>query len=128
MQVYELAAQLTVPSFVHACTASSMTVPSSSAVLYNDLYRYDPKNVTWTALTALGSAPSPRESMGFTATPDGMLYLFGGQSGIEASVCSPSDTLVWAHVCTRTRLFFVSCLPATDIPCIAFMCGCVLCV
>jgi hypothetical protein len=35
------------------------------------------------ALTA-GSGPSPRVYMGFAATPDGMLYVFGGWgSGIE---------------------------------------------
>ena len=33
---------------------------------------------TWTALSPSGSGPSLRGFMGFAATPDGMLYVFGG--------------------------------------------------
>jgi N-acetylneuraminic acid mutarotase len=53
--------------------------PSPRAAGYlNDLYRFSPAASTWTALSSSGSAPSSRYAMGFTATPDGMLYVFGG--------------------------------------------------
>ena len=45
------------------------------------IYRFDPTIGTWTELSGAGSAPSPRYGMGFTATPDGMLYVFGGDNG-----------------------------------------------
>jgi N-acetylneuraminic acid mutarotase len=48
----------------------------------NDLYRFSPGDNAWTALPPSGSAPSPRNAMGFAATPDGMLYIFGGLDGI----------------------------------------------
>jgi hypothetical protein len=44
----------------------------------NDLYRYSPSGNKWTKLYPSGVAPSPRELMGFAATPDGTLYVFGG--------------------------------------------------
>jgi hypothetical protein len=44
----------------------------------NDVYRFSAAANTWTALSPSGSGPSPRISMGFAATPDGMLYVFGG--------------------------------------------------
>ena len=43
-----------------------------------DLYRFSPATNTWTALSPSGSGPSSRFRMGFAATPDGMLYVFGG--------------------------------------------------
>jgi hypothetical protein len=45
------------------------------------VYRLSPVANTWTALSPSGSGPSPRSSMGFAATPDGMLYVFGGFDG-----------------------------------------------
>jgi hypothetical protein len=47
----------------------------------NDVYRFSAAANTWTALSPSGSAPSPRLWMGFAATPDGMLYVFGGSDG-----------------------------------------------
>ncbi len=47
---------------------------------YNDIYRFDPANAMWTALPPSGDPPLPRNAMGFAATPDGMLYVFGGYS------------------------------------------------
>jgi hypothetical protein len=44
----------------------------------NDLYCFSPAANTWTALSPSGSAPAPRSHLGFAATPDGMLYVFGG--------------------------------------------------
>jgi hypothetical protein len=44
----------------------------------NDLYRFDPAALKWTKLSPAGPAPAPRFAMGFAATPDGMLYVFGG--------------------------------------------------
>jgi hypothetical protein len=37
---------------------------------------------TWTALSPSGSRPPGNAEMGFAATPDGMLYLFGGVDDI----------------------------------------------
>lgn len=48
---------------------------------YNDVYRFSAAANTWTALSPSGSGPSPRGGMGFAATPDGMLYVFGGYGG-----------------------------------------------
>ena len=48
------------------------------AVHLNDMYRFSPAANTWTALSPSGSGPSPRYGVGFAATPDGMLYVFGG--------------------------------------------------
>ncbi len=55
---------------------ASKSLPT--AAYYNDLYRFDPANNRWTRLYPSGSAPSPRHMMGFAATPDGSLYVFGG--------------------------------------------------
>jgi hypothetical protein len=60
--------------FVSEC----LSVAPPAAVYYNDLYRFNPATVTWTALSPSGPFPSPRHMMGFTATPDGKLYVFGG--------------------------------------------------
>jgi hypothetical protein len=50
------------------------------ADIVNDvlMYRFNAAANTWTALSPTGSGPSPRRAMGFAATPDGMLYIFGG--------------------------------------------------
>ena len=57
-------------------TLSSIPRPSLVAGL-NDLYRFSPTSNAWTALS-VASPPSARYYMGFAATPDGMLYVFGG--------------------------------------------------
>ena len=44
------------------------------------------------ALTA-GSSPSPRYGMGFAATPDGMLYVFGGNDNSEDDKATASISL-----------------------------------
>jgi hypothetical protein len=44
------------------------------------VYRFSPAANTWTTLSPSGSGPSRREGMGFAATPDGMLYVFGGNT------------------------------------------------
>ena len=59
----------------------------------NDLYRFSPAAVTWTALSPSGSKPSPRSGLGMAATPDGMVYVFGGYG----STCE----LAWLCVCAR---------------------------
>jgi hypothetical protein len=56
------------------CARPSPPVAASS----NDLYRFSTGGNTWTALSTDGSRPSLRYYMGFTATPNGMLYVFGG--------------------------------------------------
>jgi N-acetylneuraminic acid mutarotase len=58
-------------------TLSSISRPSLVAGLFNDLYRFSPTSNAWTALS-VASPPSARYDMGFVATPDGMLYVFGG--------------------------------------------------
>ncbi len=57
-----------------------------AAGYFNDLYRFSAADNNWAALSPAGSGPSPRVGMGFAATPDGMLYVFGGRdgSGIES--------------------------------------------
>jgi hypothetical protein len=62
---------------MHTCAYLS---PPATAPL-NDLYRFSAGDNTWTALSPTGSGPTPRDSMGFAATPDGMLYVFGGDGG-----------------------------------------------
>jgi hypothetical protein len=66
----------TLSQFVRAHIRARLWPPGVGLV--NDLYRYSAAANTWTALSPSGSAPSPRFWMGFAATPDGMLYLFGG--------------------------------------------------
>ena len=44
----------------------------------DDLYSFNPTSNTWTTLTA-ANPPSSRIAMGFAATSDGFLYVFGGQ-------------------------------------------------
>ena len=44
----------------------------------NDLYSFSPATVSWTALAPSGVAPLARSAMGFAATPDGLIYLWGG--------------------------------------------------
>ena len=56
-------------------------MPPLAAARYNDLYRFSPSANTWTELFPYGSVPSPRSQIGFVATPDGMLYMFGGYDG-----------------------------------------------
>jgi hypothetical protein len=67
--------------------------PSPPAAGYLDgLYRFSPAANAWTALIPSGSGPSLRYRMGFVATPDGMLYVFGGEgnSGTERALCGGS--------------------------------------
>ena len=47
---------------------------------FGDLWSYDLHTNVWTQLATTGNSPSPRDSMGFTATSSG-LYLFGGCCG-----------------------------------------------
>jgi hypothetical protein len=56
-----------------------------AAVLFNDVNRFSAATNTWTALFPSGSGPSPRNAMGFAATPDSRLYVFGGYSGTGGS-------------------------------------------
>jgi hypothetical protein len=64
---------------------SARPTPPAAGYL-NDLYRFSAADNAWTALSPSSSGPSPRFGMGFAATPDGMLYVFGGSAwnnGIE---------------------------------------------
>ena len=54
----------------------------------NDLYRYDPTTITWKLLPPSGSAPSPRYAMGFTATPNRIIFVFGGCCNGEKCGCA----------------------------------------
>ena len=58
---------------IHASTLLNLF-----AAVFNDLYSYDSPKSTWTAISSSGSAPSSRRGMGFAATANGMLYVFGG--------------------------------------------------
>jgi hypothetical protein len=58
-----------------------------AAHYYNDVYFFSAPANNWTALSPSGSSPSPRYGMGFAATPDGMLYVFGGRY-LDLCVCA----------------------------------------
>ena len=45
--------------------------------------RFDVANVSWMLLPGYGPAPVYRFDGGIAATPDGMLYIFGGDIGEE---------------------------------------------
>jgi N-acetylneuraminic acid mutarotase len=47
---------------------------------HNDIYRYNCGTSTWTRIATNGDVPIQRVRMGFTATPNGTIYLFGGYS------------------------------------------------
>ena len=49
--------------------------------IFGYLYRFSPVYGLWTVPITSGMAPSPRCAVGLAATPDGMVYLFGGASG-----------------------------------------------
>jgi hypothetical protein len=53
---------------------------SRSPAHHNDIYRFNRGTSTWTRIVTNGDVPPPRVRMGFTATPNGMIYLFGGYS------------------------------------------------
>jgi hypothetical protein len=61
------------------------------------MYRLSTAANTWTALSPSGSSPSPRHSMGFAATPDGMLYVIGG-AGYEGNEREGGGSLYAAYV------------------------------
>jgi hypothetical protein len=62
---------------------------------FNDLHRFSPAASTWTRLPPSGSVPSPRFWFGFAATPDGMLYVFGGNFGGTAGVGLAGGGVAW---------------------------------
>ena len=69
------------------------------AVDFNDLFRFDPATNTWTELIPSGRVlPPATAQMGFTATPDGRLYLFGG------TVADIGECLVCAVTARGLRL------------------------
>ncbi len=53
----------------------------SLAEFQNNIFTFDQSINSWTQLAAVGTLPSGRERMGFTSTPDGLIYMFGGYSG-----------------------------------------------
>ena len=67
----------------------------------NDFYRLNPTSVTWTPISASGSLPCPRNSMGLTATPNGAIYVFGGNSGTLSKGNSEGQGRGW--VCRRQQ-------------------------
>ena len=63
-------------------------IPSHSlvaGVFLNDLHSFSPTSNTWTEHNAT-HPPSVRDDMGFAATPDGVLYVFGGYANGEERV------------------------------------------
>ncbi len=48
----------------------------------DDMYSFNPASSMWTTLAPSGAVPSARLGMGFTSTPDGLLYLFGGLQAV----------------------------------------------
>ena len=47
----------------------------------NDLFSFDPQARRWTQLNPVGNIPPPVHGMGFLASSNGLLYLFGGEGG-----------------------------------------------
>jgi hypothetical protein len=78
------------------------------------LHRFSALANNWTTLFPSGSGPSPRIGVGFAATPNGMLYVFGGlfiasnKSGGQLRWMGP---VAWDAVMWRARaalLLFLS--------------------
>ena len=67
---------------------SSISLTSLPHVDPVDLWVYSPATNAWTSLSPTGPAPSERILMGFTATPDGRVYLFGGAEASEYLILS----------------------------------------
>ena len=61
---------------------------SLAGSVLDDLYRFNPVTVTWTAVSPKSTTPGPRVYFGFTATSDGLLYVFGGDNGGNAEIQS----------------------------------------
>lgn len=55
-------------------------IDGQPATIFNDLHRFDPVQKVWTVPTTSGTVPSPRYDLGIAATPDGMIYIFGGNN------------------------------------------------
>jgi hypothetical protein len=74
--------------------------PAPPAAGYlSDVYLFSAAANTWTALSLSGSGPSSRVGMGFEATPDGMLYVFGGTGGSGGNRTGIGGWLVsWAEL------------------------------
>jgi hypothetical protein len=54
-----------------------MTTPCAAVVHFGDLFSLNPITKTWTALPGFTTC----WGMGFAASPNGLLYLFGGYNG-----------------------------------------------
>ncbi len=67
----------------------------------NDLYKFIPSNETWSTLHPSGLIPIGRTLGGFTSTPDGMLYLYGGYNALSGpgQCCSESTSSPLCGVC-----------------------------
>jgi hypothetical protein len=72
------------PSHARLLVTSASTRPpppplsARSSLPAADMHSFSAVDNAWTPLSPSGSGPSSRFSMGFAATPDGMLYVFGG--------------------------------------------------
>ena len=51
------------------------------SMIYGDMFVFDTIANSWSKIEASGPTPSARYSMGFTSTPDGQVYVFGGTDG-----------------------------------------------
>jgi hypothetical protein len=51
----------------------------------NQMYRFSPAANSWSQVYTFLPRPSARRSMGFAATPDGMLYVLGGDVSITGN-------------------------------------------
>jgi hypothetical protein len=74
------------PTAAIAPERASPARAAATFIHFNDLHCFSATANTWTALSSTGSGPSGRHAMGFVATPDGMLWVFGGSGrgyGIE---------------------------------------------
>ncbi len=77
--------------------------------LLNNILVFNASCVTWTTLFPTGVLPSPRASMGFTATADKKFYLFGGKTSLENTVtgCSTSSSFTRFYGVYLSKKFFI---------------------
>ena len=69
-----------VPRCLPTAGPRAMLKPRATGALLNDLWAFRPAAGSWTEVATTGSTPSARSGAGFAATPDGSLWVFGGQS------------------------------------------------
>lgn len=92
----------------------------SPSAYFNDISSFDPKTNTWTTLSTPGLTPSGRWWMGFSAAPDGTIFLFGGGNGDGGNAVLLNDLYVFTPSTSTWRLI----LPSGALPSVRWTMGC----